>query len=98
MAKKTIGYTIKSTSDEGVYYLVNRWEKHQAFWVEGEKLKPSMLFKTSGYAQRSLNKLLSIMEEYRTDDFMFVEVYELDTDLETMIVFSELEDMEVELW
>ncbi len=68
------GFTIKSTSDEGTYFLVNHWEKHKAFWVKREKLRPGMLFKTSGYAQRSLNKLLTIMEEYRTDKFEIVEV------------------------
>ena len=25
-------YTIKSTSDEGVYFLVNGWEKCKTFW------------------------------------------------------------------
>lgn len=25
-------YTIKSTSDEGVYYLVNGWNKCKTFW------------------------------------------------------------------
>lgn len=71
---KMKGYTIKSTSNEGIYFLVNHWKKHKAFWVEREKLKPSMLFKTPGYAQRSLKRLLEIMEDYRTDKFEVVEV------------------------
>lgn len=29
-------YTIKSTSDEGVYFLVNGWEKHRTFWISEE--------------------------------------------------------------
>ena len=88
---KVLGFTIQSTSDEGVYYLVNHWEKHKAFWVKAEELKPEMLFRTSGYAERSLNKLLSIMEDYRTDKFDIVKIYELTTDLEPMTVFEKLE-------
>lgn len=93
--KKVKGFTIKSTSNEGVYYLVNHWEKHKTFWVEKEKLKPSMLFKTSGFAQRSLNKLLTIMEEYKTDEFELVEVYELNTDLENVVIVAECGRVEV---
>ena len=33
-----------------------------------------MLFKTVGYAQRSLTRLLEIMEDYRTDKFEVVEI------------------------
>lgn len=93
--KKTKGYTIKSTSDEGVYFLVNHWEQHKTFWVEKENLKPSMLFKTSGYAQRSLNKLLTIMEDYKTDEFDLVEVYELKTELETVVIVAEIESISI---
>ena len=46
--KKIKGYTIKSTSEEGIYYLVNHWQKHKTFWIEKENLKPEMLFKTVG--------------------------------------------------
>lgn len=91
MSKKIIGYTIKSTSDEGVYYLVNHWEKHRAFWVKRDELKPRMLFSSAGYAQRSLNKLLTIMEDYRTDEFELVEIYELNTELETVTIIKILE-------
>lgn len=93
--KKILGFTIKSKSNEGTYFLVNHWEKHQNFWVEREKLKPSMLFKTSGYAKRSLKKLLSIMEEYKNDEFSVVYLYELTTDLETMIVCADTETMDI---
>ena len=71
---KIKGYTIKSTSEEGIYYLVNHWQMHKTFWIERENLKPEMLFKTVGYAQRSLKRLLEIMEDYRTDKFEVVEV------------------------
>lgn len=95
MAKKIIGYTIKSTSSEGVYYLVNHWEQHKAFWVEPEKIKQSMLFKRACDAKRSLTKLLSIMDDYRTDKFELVEIYELDTELEKFTVVSEVEPVEI---
>jgi len=67
-------YTIKSTSSEGIYYLVNHWEKHKTFWIEKEKLKNDMLFKTIGYAERSLKHLLEIMEDYKNDKFEVVEI------------------------
>lgn len=67
-------YTIKSTSEEGVYYLVNHWEKHKKFWVPPEKIRPSMLFKRAADAKRSLTKLLKVMEDYRYDEFEVVEI------------------------
>lgn len=67
-------YTIKSVSDDGIYYLVNGWYKHNALWVSMEKLKKSMLFKTAGQAKASLTRLLKIMPEYTDDDFTVVEV------------------------
>ena len=94
MAKVILGYTIKSTSEEGIYYLVNHWQKHKTFWIEKENLKPEMLFKTVGYAQRSLKKLLDIMEDYRTDKFELVEVYELNTDLEVVVIMAECGSVE----
>ena len=62
-------YTIKSTSQEGTYYLVNGWNKHKTFWVEEKDLKSNMLFNTTGQAKASLTKLLKVMEDYRTDKF-----------------------------
>ena len=95
MAKKIIGYTIKSTSSEGVYYLVNHWEQHKAFWVEPEKIKQSMFFKRAYDAKRSLTKLLKIMDDYKTDEFVLVEIYELNTDLETVVICREVEPVEI---
>jgi len=40
-------FTIKSISDEGIYYLVNGWDRHKAFWKLKENLKPDMLFKSA---------------------------------------------------
>lgn len=67
-------YTIKSTSEEGVYYLVNHWDKHRTFWIEPQKIKKDMLFKRVQDAKRSLTKLLKIMEDYKNDDFEVVEL------------------------
>ena len=73
------GFTIQSTSDEGIYFLVNHWEKHKAFWVDAKNLKQEMLFSKPEYAKRSLKKLLTIMDDYRTDKFETVEIYTLNT-------------------
>lgn len=62
------GYTIQSISDEGTYYLVNGWEKHQAFWVKKEHIEKA-IFKTEGQAKASLTKLLKIMDDYKSDIF-----------------------------
>lgn len=67
-------FTIKSTSDEGVYYLVNHWDRHKTFWVEPENIKPEMLFKTPADARRSLKKLLTVMDDYKKDTFELVEM------------------------
>ena len=91
------GFTIKSTSPEGVYYLVNHWEHHKTFWVEPEKVKQSMLFKRACDAKRSLTKLLKVMDDYRTDEFVLVKIYELDTGLETPTIVAEVEPVEVSM-
>lgn len=67
-------FTIKSVSEEGVYYLVNHWEKHKTFWIEPNKVKKSMLFTRPQDAKRSLTKLLKIMEDYKTDEFELIEI------------------------
>lgn len=72
---KNKGYTIRSTSSEGVYYLVNGWDKHHAFWVEEQHIDKA-IFKTAGQAKASLTKLLKVMDEYRTDTFELVAVSE----------------------
>lgn len=68
-------FTIKSTSDEGVCYLVNGWNKHKTFWIEPEKIKLDMLFKRAADAKRSLTKLLKIMPDYATDQFELIEIH-----------------------
>lgn len=67
-------YTIKSTSDEGVYYLVNHWNKYKTFWIAKDKLKKSMLFSREQDARASLKKLLKVMPEYTSDTFEIVKI------------------------
>lgn len=62
-------YTIKSESDEGIYYLCCNWEKHKAFWKTKDKFKNSMFFKTVAGAKRSLTCLLKVMDDYKNDKF-----------------------------
>ena len=72
-------YTIKSTSDEGVYYLVNGWHKCKTFWfdeksvMENMKLAKKYFFNKPAQAKASLTKLLKIMPDYATDTFEVVE-------------------------
>ncbi len=71
-------YTIKSVSKEGTYYLVNHWNKYKTFWIEPEKIKSGMLFKTQANAKASLSKLLKVMEDYKTDKFTLIEIKEVE--------------------
>lgn len=66
-------YTIKSTSDDGVFYLVKDWRKNKAIWARKEKLKPEMLFKREQDAWASLTCLLKVMDEYSADTFEIAE-------------------------
>jgi uncharacterized protein YcbK (DUF882 family) len=71
-------YTIKSTSGEGVYFLVNGWEKHRTFWISEEEVNKDIekaktkFFTAPRYAQASLTKLLKIMDDYKNDHFEIV--------------------------
>ena len=67
-------YTIKSTSSEGVYYLVNRCNFHKKIWVRKEELKRSMLFRRERDAKARLTNLLKVMDDYKNDIFEIVEV------------------------
>lgn len=68
-------YTIKSTSEEGVYYLCNGWNKHKTFWVKEDNIHKA-LFNTKGQAKASLTKLLKVMPEYLNDIFEIIEIGE----------------------
>ena len=66
------GYTIKSVSEEGTYYLCKNWNKNKTFWKEKDCLKDSDLYKSPSYSIRSLKKVLEKMPGYATDDFTLV--------------------------
>lgn len=69
-------YTIKSTSEEGVYYLCNGWAKHKTFWVKEDNMQKA-IFNTKGQAKASLTKLLKIMPDYINDIFEIIEIGEI---------------------
>lgn len=72
-------YTIKSTSEEGVYFLVNGWNKFKTFWLKETEFKrcpdyyKEWLFSSPSTAKATLTKLLKVMPEYETDVFEVVE-------------------------
>lgn len=67
-------FTIKTVSNEGIYYLVNHVGKYRTFWVEANELKSGMLFNRVSDAKASLTKLLKVMSDYRTDTFYLVQI------------------------
>lgn len=74
-----IKYTIKSTSNEGIYYLVNGWEKCKTFWfseksvIEDTENAKRFFFNKPSQVKASLTKLLKIMPDYASDKFEVVE-------------------------
>ena len=67
-------YTIKSVSDEGIYYLVNHAKDYKTYWIEKKYLKPRMLYERAADAKASLTKLLKVMTEYKADKFYLVKI------------------------
>lgn len=73
-------YTIKSTSEEGIFYLVNGWNKYKSCWVseksvlEDKKNRNKVFFNKPTQAKASLTKLLKVMPEYAADKFELIEV------------------------
>lgn len=71
-------YTIKSISNEGIYYLVKGWHKEGAIWIPEKKVKANLdyykekFFSTPSGAKASLTKLLKVMTDYETDNFEVV--------------------------
>lgn len=72
-------YTIKATSDEGIYYLVNGWNKCKTFWFNEKSVMEDIEFAKRFFsnkpsqAKASLTKLLKIMQDYANDKFEIVE-------------------------
>lgn len=66
-------YTIKSVSNEGIWYLINGWWKYKAYWQERDNCTLFTMFSRPQDAKRSLTKLLKyMMAEYGDDDFTLV--------------------------
>ena len=61
---------VKSVSDEGVYYLVNGWKKHKAFWLK-DCYDPRIFFKDMRSAKTSITKLMKIMPDYLSDKITY---------------------------
>lgn len=70
--KRTTMYTIKSVSNEGIWYLVNHWNEHRTYWNQKDNITPYNTFASPRTAKANLTKLLKVMEDYRTDDFTLV--------------------------
>lgn len=72
-------YTIKATSEEGIYYLVNGWNKCKTFWFNEKSVMQDIefakkfFFNKPSQAKASLTKLLKIMSDYANDKFEVVE-------------------------
>lgn len=66
------GYTIKSISNNGVYFLVKDWRKNKALWVTFNKLKPEYLYKSAKTSMKALEKLLNVIDDYAEDTFSVV--------------------------
>lgn len=63
---------VKSTSKEGVYYLVNGWRKHKKIWIDKADYRTT--FKDLRSAKTSVTKLLKIFDEFKDDVIEFVEI------------------------
>lgn len=68
------GFTIKSISNDGVYFMVRDWRKNKAIWVSVNKLKQEYLYKFANTCIKALEKLLNVMDEYATDKFVVVSI------------------------
>jgi hypothetical protein len=70
---------MKSKSNEGIYYLVNGWNKCKTFWfneksvLENKEFAKRFFFNKPSQAKASLTKLLKVMTDYKSDDFELVE-------------------------
>lgn len=65
-------YTIKSVSDDGIFYLVNGWRKKFSFWKKWISFQKDDFFKSEASAKASLTKLLKVMGDYVDDIFYIV--------------------------
>ena len=69
-------YAMKSTSEDGVWYLVNGWNKHKAFWKD--TISDWTLFKRRQDAYVGLTKILKIYDDidpsFRNHKYELIEV------------------------
>ena len=65
-------YTVKSTSVDGIYYLVNGWNTYKTWWTKTCSAFTNG-FKTVASAKRSLSILLKYEPEFRNDTFELME-------------------------
>lgn len=66
------GYTIRSESSDGIYYMVRNWRKNKAMWVKENDVKQEFLYSSAGRAIRAIIQLLSLMPDYATDKLSIV--------------------------
>ena len=66
-------YRVKSISEDGIYYLVNGWNRYNQYWYKnGEDQRCH--FKSLKDAKTSLTKLLKVIPDYLEDKFVFEKV------------------------
>ena len=71
-------YYIKTDSEEGIYYLINHWNKYKTFFKRNIPCLRDQFFKTEADAKRSITKLLNggMGDEYRNDKFTIIKADE----------------------
>jgi hypothetical protein len=71
-------YTVKTESSDGIYYLINHWNKYKTFFKRNLPQLYDQYFKTEADAKRSITKLLNgcMGDEYMDDKFTIIKVSE----------------------
>ena len=71
-------YTVKTESWEGIYFLINHWNKYKTFFKSNLPALKDQYFKTEADAKRSITKLLNgvMGDDYRDDKFTIIKVSE----------------------
>ena len=78
-------YTIKSVSADGTYYLVNGWNKWNAWWTPSCMVGRN-LFKSIGLAKRSLKRLQEYEPDFLNDE---ITILKYDEESKTLIPVNE---------
>jgi len=71
-------YTVKTESEEGIYYLINHWNKYKTFFKSNLPQLYDQYFKSESDAKKSITKLLNgvMGDDYRNDKFTIIQVSE----------------------